>query len=326
MPRASQLFAKMRAPIGVALLAIALILVGLGGFGLWEPHEVAVVAHLDKHAPASAAIRGGQAAVKDRLQADKPDDKNKASEPKRPDQLDKAERQPCPDDEIKPSLGTELIARSYLGSNNDFGGRLPNAMCGLLIIGLCWLFGRQAQSRRAGLLSALVALTFPAVILGSRSLTGDMLTMLSQTVVLTSALVVLWPPEGKIWIRLLASVGVGLGLVVGYRSSGMLLGVIAPASAIAVAGLGFSSGALSALRKNRELPAERVRVAGLTVVFAVVALGATAIFVREVFDLVAAGADDRKLFGMTLAPCLGKTQAALGNWRPDGDLETNFQA
>lgn len=302
----------------VTLAGLLLLLVGLGSFGLWEPHEMAALTAIDRgdtNAPTKATKT---------TKAEPSKAPPKAVSSKTPKH---AKQNACAEQTAPVPLSKRLIQMGRSMGDGELAARLPLAICGVLVVLLTWLLGRLVASPRAGLFAAAVALTFPAIIFGSRQLTGDMVNTFAATLTITGAAFVLWPHEkSHRWTTPVGAAAAALGLFLGYQSSGLLLGVVAPSSAIAIAGLAFSGGVLAQRREGRELPPRSLQVGVVTVISAVITLAAVAAFIGIVFDWATAGTDDYQLFGSTLAPCLGSTKAAMGSWRLSGDLEINFNA
>lgn len=296
----------------VVALASVLLFVGLGRSGYWEPHEVGVVTSLVRNEESKAT--------------EQPAAKPAASDAAKPGQH--AQAQPCPPPSAPLPLSTRIasVGETFFGTG-EMGTRAPLALLGLLVVLLTWLVTRLYFGARAGLLAAVVALSFPAILFGSRQLTGAMPSVIGATMAVTGMVVLAWPPRGAPPLySLLGALLAALGLFVGYESSGLLLGVAVPATAVALAGLAVTVAAMQRWRRHGELGGEAVRVAAITAVVGAVAIGAVLVFVRAVFDWLPAGTDDREILGHTLVPCVGATKAAMGSWRGTGDLEVNFDA
>ncbi|WP_438038439.1 glycosyltransferase family 39 protein [Sorangium sp. So ce128] len=117
---------------------------------------------------------------------------------------------------------------------HDWAGRLPLALWGLAGALVLYEFLARLVDRRAGLYGVAVLVTMPLYVMQARTLLGDIVTMAALTMAfcgLTGAL--LEGGRGAQRGALLASaawlaVGI-LGVVAGYLSRGLLIGVAVPA-------------------------------------------------------------------------------------------------
>lgn len=181
------------------LLGVLLLLPGLGAFGLWDPHEVRL-------------IEG-------------------ASDPIELRELWMPEHAFKPRLPLMPlKLGAKLFGATELGA------RLP--MAGLALLSLLALLqlGVLLKRVRAGALGALALLTMPVLFLSARQASLTLLPALAQILAVAGLVGVAWPrPERRILDvglgALLGALGLGLGLL----SCGALVGVAAPAGAVALA-------------------------------------------------------------------------------------------
>jgi len=224
------------------VLAAVLLFVGLGSFGLWEPHETnrtdLVAAYVDGDDPGEAAAR------------------------------------------LDPGLhlGERLAALSWsvLG-RSETTARLPSAVLAFLAVVVLYLTALRLAGARVAIYAALVATSAPALLLHGRQLTSGAPLLLGETCAL-SGLALLALDTG----RRSAAIGVALaalGAVLGWLSAGLLIGVAAPAATV-LASLA-ASGDLLAIFSSESRPSPRrqilVFVAGPVLLLAIGALITVAI-------------------------------------------------
>jgi 4-amino-4-deoxy-L-arabinose transferase-like glycosyltransferase len=191
---------KWTAPLVVAALGLVLFLPLLGSFGLWEPHEVRI-ADVAKDV---LAAPGGVVPSKVAMQ--------------RPHWL--------------------VVQGFKRLSTSEWGGRLPIALASILALLACYYAGDGVLRRRGALLGAVALATSPAFFLGARQLTSDAGPILAFTLAVGGLARVLWPkPEAPIVSTLVHFVVGVVGLVLGYFASGVMIGVAAPLTAVALASL-----------------------------------------------------------------------------------------
>ncbi|MEP6861180.1 MAG: glycosyltransferase family 39 protein [Deltaproteobacteria bacterium] len=218
----------------VAVLAVAVLVPGLGSFGLWEPQERQLA---DRQAP--------------RLDLPAP-----AVSPA------PLPAMACPKIAPKDALARSLVPRAMvLGrdyvDDSDAGRRLPFAVLGILAILATAGIAMRTIGARAGLLAALIALSMPLFVLQARQLTTEIGTATAGALVIYGLLAlrsledVLFgafvprtllqaaPAVRIIPASLEAIVGalaLAAGLALGFVSGGALLGVAVPLGAFAAAG------------------------------------------------------------------------------------------
>ncbi|MFO0575585.1 MAG: hypothetical protein U1A78_16440 [Polyangia bacterium] len=202
-PAPGRFLAALDRPGPAALLllffGVLLLLPGLGAFGLWDPHEVRL-------------IEG-------------------ASDPIELRELWMPEHAFKPRLPLMPlKLGAKLLGATELGA------RLP--MAGLALLSLLALLhlGVVLKRVRAGALAALALLTMPVLFLSARQASLTLLPALAQILAVAGLVGLAWPrPERRVLdVGLGALVG-ALGLGLGLLSCGALVGVAAPAGAVALA-------------------------------------------------------------------------------------------
>jgi hypothetical protein len=130
------------------------------------------------------------------------------------------------------SLLTALAFRA-LGVS-ALAARLPTALLGLLTVVLIHRVGRRLFGRGAGLAAALSALAAPAFLMQCRQLTSDMATFLALTASIGGLACTLSPGAPR-RLEVIDPVIGGLGLALGFWARGLVLGVVFPLAALALA-------------------------------------------------------------------------------------------
>ncbi len=186
-------------PAIVFLLAAVALFPRLGGFGLWEPHEIAV-ADLAR----DVARNGGWGDVYS----------------------------------SRPPLTIWLIAGGIkLFGTSELAARLPIALMGVLGALATYFLAARLRRPRAGLFAAVVLLSSPLFVFQSRQLVGDVVTTTCAAVTLLGLVGLAWPARGKHtleWLLIdggLALVGLGLG----FLAAGLVIGVLLPLLAMSIA-------------------------------------------------------------------------------------------
>jgi len=329
----------------VAVLAAAVLLPGLGAFGLWEPQERQLA---DKHAP--------------RLDLPAPP----AAAP-----LPASE---CPRIAPKGALARTLVPRAMqLGrdyvDDSDAGRRLPFAVLGILAILATAGIAMRTIGARAGLLAAVIALSMPLFVLQARQLTTEIGTaaagalviygllalksledvlygaLVPRTLLQTAPAVRIVPASLEAIVGALALAG---GLALGFVSGGALLGVAVPLAAFAAAGaLGVPTvldlgravrnGALAIGRTvnprwgigRHPLPYRRGDNAPALLATALAAVAIVAV-VYQVFSLEPPHPGlippQREVLGHAIVAPGCWSPALGGAWRPDDDLRVIFDS
>jgi hypothetical protein len=208
----------------VAVVASAVVLGGLGSFGLWEPQERQLAdkaGHVDTAKPA-------------------------------PQPADGCLKQ-APKDADARSLQSRAIAFGKDLDDSDTGRRLPFAILGILTVLASAGIAMRTAGPRAGVITALVLLSMPLLILQSRQLDSEIGTAAGGALAIYGLIALrgagdliralplgLPPPRRKpLWAALDLIVGIValvLGIAIGFTSGGGLLGVVAPVGAFAAVG------------------------------------------------------------------------------------------
>jgi hypothetical protein len=182
----------------IALFAVVLVLPRLGSFGFWDPWELKIAEHARDMAGSSSLF-------------DVTVDKRFTAEP--------------PLDLVLSAVGMRVF------SVGEFGGRVGNALCAILAILAVYWAGLGLFRRRAAILAALALGSLPLFVLEARQIVSDMPLVAALALALGGFGRYAWPGDGIRRIRhlLIASVGLGMGLLAG----GALLGVALPCLAVA---------------------------------------------------------------------------------------------
>jgi hypothetical protein len=147
-----------------------------------------------------------------------------------------------PTDDGARTLTDQLLARDAAA---DSGGmRWPLALLGLLVVAGIAGIGFRLGSTRAGVLAGLVCLSFPLLSLQARMLTSEIGTPAGGVLIVYGALFSLRSATGvwRIADAITSAAAVAIGCWLAYESGGVLLGVVVPVGAIAIAGgLGWTA-------------------------------------------------------------------------------------
>jgi len=195
---------SLSAPICYALLAaLALLLFfpRLGSFGFWDPYEVKV-------ADAARSIVTGQGSLAQATHTIG-----------------------------RPPATVSLVATGFrLFGVGELGGRLPIAITSLFAVLACFYAGSSMIRRRGALLGSFILATAPAFLLGARQLTTNAPLLLGTSLAVGGLVRLCWPPEGSApMMRVIDVLLAGVGLFIGFTSGALLVGVVAPIAAVAVA-------------------------------------------------------------------------------------------
>jgi 4-amino-4-deoxy-L-arabinose transferase-like glycosyltransferase len=125
----------------------------------------------------------------------------------------------------KPALHFWLIILSFkMFGLNEFAGRLPSAICGILEVVATYILSRQLLSRRQAFLSAVVLMSVPLfVIVGRVSLTDETLSMFLAISLLSFAIAAI---KDKPKILLLAYFALSLAVLCKGPVAVVLVGLI----------------------------------------------------------------------------------------------------
>jgi hypothetical protein len=317
----------------VICLAAAVLLPGLGSFGLWEPQERQLA---DRIAP------------REELAA-----KQKAQQPPPPaPPKDACQRIQPPDAEARTLTNRAMTWGRDNVSDSDAGRRLPLALLGLLTVIATAGIGMRLAGPRAGLLTALVLLSMPLLVFQSRMLTSEIGTAAGAALIVYGLLAIGTRGPLEILDSFFGVAAVVAGVAIGFYAGGALLGLLVPIGAFAVAhGLGVSllqrlgrastRGVVAVGKRMRwrwavgrdltsaplEQPiAEQVKALVATLAM----LGIGGLLAYEIYTLIEPQPwvvpAQRAVLGKAIVPggCWSDALGAL--WRPDDDLRYSFDS
>ncbi len=302
-------------PVWSLALALACLMPCLGTPGLWEPQEMAVADEAAARADKTHQVAQPSTACT-----------------KRPD----------------PTGARTLTPRTAawgLGTfaNSDGGARLPFALLGVLgvmaVFGCAWRLG----SARAGFFAGLVLVSFPLWALSSRQLTSDLPVAVGATLMVYAMAALSRPtqrsPELLSIDLTTALISLAAGAWLAFYGGGVLLGLVPPLAAIAIAGA-FGVPVMIAglvalwgsidrrpLRPDRPPPAPDAIPTGVVALVAgLAAIGLGAFLVYQVFDLGPLTVGTRQVFGKSILTSDCWSSALGGVWRNDDDLRQTYDS
>jgi hypothetical protein len=257
---------------------------------------------------------------------------------------------PCsktaPTDDGARTLTERLLARD----TTDRGMRWPLALLGLLVVAGVAGIGFRLGSTRAGVLAGLVCLSFPLLGLQARMLTSEIGTPAGGVLIVYGLLFSLRTLPG-LWriVDAITSAGaVALGCWLAFAGGGVLLGVVVPVGAIAIAGgLGWpavrelfriagpaTDAAIARLaRAPRSLipRARRPGLGGEAWTTALIALAATlavitlfVVLAVQLYDLRDPIPGTRALWGKSIVPSECWSTALGGLWKFDDFTDARY--
>lgn len=291
-------------PVWVSVLAFVVLVPRYWSHGYWEPYEIQIA---DK--------------VRKRLEsADKPDD-----QPTRRGRTQKDIVGP-PLTEWSIAQGIQLLDDTPLGRQfgHEFGARFPLVVFGLIVIIGTFFIGRRLGGHRAGLLSALIVLTFPLVLFQARHLNSSLGAAAGNTLLVLGLVGLCWPAreQRKLWMYPADVVLVVIGSVLGYYGGALVLGVIVPFVAVAIACI-LSLGALRS-RDGKIGRWNLGHLGGGAVIASLISLVLLGVLFFAFFDIRDGYPTERGLFGKTLAASSDYTNIIGGTWRDNADLNATF--
>ncbi len=278
-------------PLFVVLLAAAVLLPGLGSFGLWEPQEIAVADRArarvepatDEASIGRLAKGSGDYALTERAAA---------------------------------------AGMRHLGTS-ELAARLPLALLGLIAIAATFFLARRLASPRAGLFAALVLLSMPIFVLQSRQLLSA-IGAITGTVLLTVGLVGLaWPHQrlsARPLLRLLDIILIIVGAALSFDAAGLLLGIAPVLGAVGLASLAALLHSNDAARPQRR---QLGVAAALTLLASIAALAVVAFIV---YDFVEPVPGTRQLGGYSFIPTEVPSATVGGIWRAADNADATFDS
>jgi hypothetical protein len=252
----------------VAVLAAALLLPGLGSFGLWEPQERQVA---DRQAPRRAGTIAELDAMIRPAVVNATTPKPLAAPLANAHQPEPAAPPPLADDKCLHAAPHDAVARSLTAraagwgrdlDDSDAGRRLPFALLGLLAVLATAGIAMRTAGPRAGVITALVLLSMPLLSFQARQLTSEIGTAAGGALILYGLVALGRPPRGVLLAladQIVAAAALVLGIAVGFLGGGALLGLLVPIGAFAAAG---ALGVPAVIATCRELGHGAIAVAG----------------------------------------------------------------
>ena len=316
----------------VLALAAAVVLPGLGEFGIWEPQERLVA---DKVAPRRIGTTADLRAILDPAV-----------------QAAQTHTLQLPTDTCPKFAPTDALARSLTPraagwgrdviSDSDTGRRLPFALLGILTVLAAAGIAMRRAGPRAALITALVLVSMPLLVFQSRQLTSEIGTAAGATLIIYGLLAI--RPQRSVVGVIDSAVGalaLAVGLVLAFAGGGALLGLAVPllayaaagtfgACAVADAGRAVRNGGLAVLRvvwPRGAIGRERSTYRGsdgMALVATLAAIGVLAVLAYQCFSLdqpkAFAVPPQRELLDHAIVPSNCWSSALGGVWRPDDDL------
>lgn len=310
------------------LLAATVLLPRLDGPGLWEPQERQLADRVAPPiVPAAPVDPAGPPAAR-------PVTPPPAQAPVPPAIKDSCLRA-VPTDASARTLTARAIkwGRDTVG-DSDGGRRLPLALMGLFTVLAAAGTAMRLAGPRAGVVTAIVLVAMPLLTLQSRMLTSEIGTACGGALIVYG-LVALGQlhrrraAAGAV-LAVMLDVGIAIaalaaGLVLGFYGGGVLLGLIVPIGAVAVAGsLGVPL--VGAIRRGE--PIAPWILAGLA---AVAAISLCALVAHQLYDLKPlypglTPPPAREVLGEAIIPNGCYSWALGGIWRPDDDLRIIYDS
>jgi 4-amino-4-deoxy-L-arabinose transferase-like glycosyltransferase len=273
-------------PLLVAVVAAVILLPGLDRAGFWEPYEIRVADRAHERLESEDADEPAHA---DRAAETNEADKDEADEDE--SAADSGSSEP-------PFLSWSMAQGMRLvGGDKELGARLPLALLGLVTVLATFFLGRRLASPRAGLISALVLLSFPLLLFQSRQLMSDIGTAAGSTLAVLGLVGLAWPAGARdgardgaggkdgragrpAWLWAVDAALVIAGAAISYYSAAALRGLVVPFGAV---GLACAAGLAATAEPAADAPAARrgSLIAGL----ALLALGVSALAASQALAL-----------------------------------------
>jgi Dolichyl-phosphate-mannose-protein mannosyltransferase len=179
----------------VGLVAIVLIFLNLGSFGMWEPLETNganIVDSLNNGRSAPTSVSGA-GHIEERFAA---------------------------------------ILWSVAG-RSEMTTRLPGALMAILALAALFFVVQSAFQTRTAFYAAFILLSAPVFLFHGRQLTGQMPLLLAEILSIGGLVVAAFSKEAR--TRLIGICMAAVGLILGLFSAGLLLGVVVPTAIVATA-------------------------------------------------------------------------------------------
>jgi len=317
--------------VWAVVFAVLTILPALSKPGLWEPQEMKVADNAAARVDAPAR--------------DDDEDEDAPKDPCRKTGTPTGSR----------TLGEQLAAQGLDHLGSDEGDlRLGGALLGILCVLAAFGTGARLAGPRAGLIGAIVLLSFPLLVLQARQLTSEIGTAAGATL-LVYALVALARPAGR--ARVISDVIVALEVAalcvaIAFLGGGMFLGVVPPLGGVALAGglglvlfgatarlarqlyyraLGVVSprravGRLEPLPAAAGLTARDAWTAAIALLAFVGTLAAAYVLIDQIYDVQARAPGTREVMGKSFVPTECWSSALGGVWRNHDDGRSAYDS
>ncbi len=318
--------------VWAVLFAVLTILPALSGPGLWEPQEMKIA-----DAAAARLDTPGQADDDDDGD-DEPDPCPKAGEP------DGAR-----------TLNEQLAAQGLRHLGGDEGDlRLGGALLGVLCVLAAFGIGARLGGARAGLIGAVVLLSFPLLVLQSRQLTSEIGTAAGATLMVYALVALAWPVGRS---RVVSDVIVALEVAalcaaIAFLGGGVFYGVVPPLAGVAIAGgfgvvlFGASAralrqlyfravgklsprravGRLEPMAEATKLSARDAWTAAIALVAFLGTLAAAYVLVDQIYDVQNRAPGTREVLGKSFVPTECWSTALGGVWRNHDDARSPYDS
>lgn len=134
---------------------------------------------------------------------------------------------------VRPPLSTWLVGQGFsLFGVEEWSGRLPIALAGILLLGLATLAGQLFGDLRRGTYTTIVVATTPFFLLNARHMMGAAPGFLASSLVFIAACLLAFTPREDRRLRIAALVTLPLSILFAVQSAGILLGVAPPLLAV----------------------------------------------------------------------------------------------
>jgi hypothetical protein len=211
--------------------------------------------------------------------------------------------------------------------------RWPLAILGLLCVAGIAGIGFRLGSTRAGVLTGIVCLSFPLLSLQARQLTSEIGTPAGATLIVFGLTFALRPSAGRWMIAdaIASAAALAIGAWLAFHSGGVLLGVVIPFGAVAIAGaLGWPL-----VRRYLPVPAhtpppdrETVRsdvaVGAIALAATVAAIVLCSILATQMYDMRDPIPGTRAVAEKSIVPSECWSTALGGLWKFEDDLTATY--
>jgi len=137
---------------------------------------------------------------------------------------------------VRPPLTTWLVGQGFsLFGVEEWSGRLPIALSGILLLGLATLAGQLFGDLRRGTYTTIVIATTPFFLLNARHMMGAAPGFLASSLVFIAACLLAFTPGEDRRLRIGALIVLPLAILFAVQSAGILLGVAPPLLAVTLA-------------------------------------------------------------------------------------------